>query len=244
MHLQSRLLLLLLATASVLTPTVASTTAEQNAVVKANVGTAGEDVNSDRVYLLSVPSLTFVAEARTTGHRNPSKLQLECTGGAAGGETAKRPLRVDCYNVGVANTLRKEGEEPLPKWKCVGVMSHDVRISHWVVHCEGYSYPGDAFVLKDSCRLEYQLEYAKPVQGDAVVAGAAEGDVLGGKKGERRGVVGMFFTSVWNILLFLVAALCAAYCLGLVGRARENSESDVYTPLSQTSHEGYSSASR
>ncbi|VDM72017.1 unnamed protein product, partial [Strongylus vulgaris] len=76
--------------------------------------------------------------------------QLKCVGGKAKGQY--KPRTVQCT---------KQGFDGVDyQWKCVADMPEEFEFGQVTVTCEGYSYPEDPYILKGSCGLEYELEYA------------------------------------------------------------------------------------
>ena len=46
-----------------------------------------------------------------------------------------------------------------------------VSLSRYIVQCEGYSYPGDPYVVRGSCWLSYELDYVDGLDGGDAVNG-------------------------------------------------------------------------
>jgi hypothetical protein len=99
-----------------------------------------------RVKLTSVPALTFYKGSFTQSRRTSPIPQLVCLGKACRYYT---PDVVRCENLG--------GEGAEIDWKCEADLPEALRFGRVEVSCEGWSGPGDPYVLKGSCGLEYRL---------------------------------------------------------------------------------------
>uniref|UniRef100_A0A915CBF9 Store-operated calcium entry-associated regulatory factor n=1 Tax=Parascaris univalens TaxID=6257 RepID=A0A915CBF9_PARUN len=110
----------------------------------------GSVVSDDRVRLTDVSTLTLVKGQYTTGRRSAPVLQLQCIGGSAKGRY--EPRVVQCYNRGY------DGVDV--QWECKAEMRNEYVFGKIEVSCEGYNYPGDPFILKGSCGLKYELDFA------------------------------------------------------------------------------------
>jgi len=133
----------------------------------------------ERVLIDSISVLSFAEGMYTKGRRERPRPQLECIGGSAekGGEHPHL-MRYDiaptqcllvmtpeafifyfrmerCVNRGRPSS----GQEI--QWECEALMDKNVYIDYIVVHCEGFSGPTDRFIVKDSCYLEYKLEFGQ-----------------------------------------------------------------------------------
>mmetsp|Transcript_40764 Transcript_40764/g.161540 ORF Transcript_40764/g.161540 Transcript_40764/m.161540 type:complete len:196 (+) Transcript_40764:613-1200(+) len=108
----------------------------------------------ERVLIDSISVLSFAEGMYTKGRRERPRPQLECIGGSAekGGE---HPHLMRCVNRGRPSS----GQEI--QWECEALMDKNVYIDYIVVHCEGFSGPTDRFIVKDSCYLEYKLEFGQ-----------------------------------------------------------------------------------
>jgi hypothetical protein len=90
-----------------------------------------------RVKLSSIQSLTFYEGDWTTGRRTDPIQQLECEG---------RPCRrfkpdvVRCVNAG--------GSGANVDWTCTADLPERLRLGRVQVGCEGWSRPGDEYVLE------------------------------------------------------------------------------------------------
>ncbi|KZP11055.1 DUF1183-domain-containing protein [Athelia psychrophila] len=99
-----------------------------------------------RVKLSSIESLTFYKEELTAARRTSPIEQLKCLGAPCRLYT---PEVVRCENIG--------GDGTEVEWKCDADLPEALRFGRVEVSCEGYSRPGDPYVLKGSCGLEYKL---------------------------------------------------------------------------------------
>jgi len=105
---------------------------------------------NDRVSLKDVKVLTLSKEKWTTARRGSPIKQLNCVGGSAHGYDYQ-PDVVQCTNVGF------DGHDF--QWECKADLDTDVRFGRTTVSCEGYSNSDDPDVLRDSCGLEYTLDF-------------------------------------------------------------------------------------
>ncbi|KAK5986736.1 Store-operated calcium entry-associated regulatory factor, partial [Trichostrongylus colubriformis] len=125
---------------------------------------------NDRVLLRDVNTITLREGQFTTGRRSSPVPQLKCVGGSAKGRF--QPRAAQCF---------KEGFDGVDyQWRCVADLPSDYEFGQALelglavlmlvtcegstfqvtVTCEGYDYPEDPYILKGSCGLEYDLEYA------------------------------------------------------------------------------------
>ncbi|KAK6023919.1 hypothetical protein OSTOST_10282, partial [Ostertagia ostertagi] len=76
-------------------------------------------------------------------------------GGSARGKF--KPRAAQCF---------KQGFDGVDyQWRCVADMPAEFEFGQVTVTCEGYDYPEDPYILKGSCGLEYDLEYAHSAKG-------------------------------------------------------------------------------
>ncbi|KAK0204882.1 hypothetical protein DFS33DRAFT_705529 [Desarmillaria ectypa] len=99
-----------------------------------------------RQQLATIPALTFYKDESTKSRRTAPIPQLTCVGKPCNLYT---PDVVRCTNLGGTGTD--------VDWKCVADLPESLRFGRVEVSCEGWSGPGDPFVLKGSCGLEYRL---------------------------------------------------------------------------------------
>jgi hypothetical protein len=92
---------------------------------------------ADRVALSSIRTLTLYKDAYTTGRRSSPVPQLTCEGKAC---ALYAPDVVRCTNAG--------GYGAEVEWTCNAELPSALRMGRVEVSCEGYSRPGDAYVLK------------------------------------------------------------------------------------------------
>ncbi|OSC98530.1 DUF1183-domain-containing protein [Trametes coccinea BRFM310] len=99
-----------------------------------------------RVALAQIPSLTFYKDEFTLSRRGSPIPQLTCIGKPC---RLYQPEVVHCVNIG--------GSGADVDWKCEADLPDSLRFGKVEVSCEGWSGPGDSYVLKGSCGLEYRL---------------------------------------------------------------------------------------
>lgn len=92
-------------------------------------------------------------------------LKLKCVSGTAKNDYSLHPVSVQCVNVGNdgINVQWKCDANLDSKVKCMPIPVSFVSflVGKMVVSCEGFSQPGDPYVLVGSCGLEYGLDYEK-----------------------------------------------------------------------------------
>jgi len=109
-----------------------------------------------RIQLHNIPALTFYKDALTAARRSDAIPQLTCVGKAC---KLYQPEAIRCVNVG--------GSEANVDWKCETDLPSSLRLGQVRVSCEGWSRPGDSYVLQGSCGLEYRLvEIPKTLRDD------------------------------------------------------------------------------
>ncbi|KAH7915657.1 DUF1183-domain-containing protein [Hygrophoropsis aurantiaca] len=99
-----------------------------------------------RIALESIPALTFYKNTQTTARRTSPIEQLICVGKPC---SLYQPEVVRCKNIGGSGTE--------VDWKCEADLPSSLRFGKVEVSCEGWNGPGDPFVMKGSCSLEYHL---------------------------------------------------------------------------------------
>ncbi|KAH9902487.1 hypothetical protein C8Q73DRAFT_635024 [Cubamyces lactineus] len=99
-----------------------------------------------RVALAKISALTFYKDELTSSRRGPPVPQLTCIGKPC---RLYQPDVVRCVNVGGSGTD--------VDWKCEADLPDSLRFGKVEVSCEGWDGPGDPYVLKGSCGLEYRL---------------------------------------------------------------------------------------
>ncbi|KAF8149887.1 hypothetical protein B0H34DRAFT_678835 [Crassisporium funariophilum] len=100
-----------------------------------------------RVELAKIQSLNFYKDAYTAARRTSALPQLVCVGKPC---NLFQPEAVRCVNLG-------GGVGTDVDWKCEADLPDSLRFGKVEVSCEGWSKPGDPYVLKGSCSLEYRL---------------------------------------------------------------------------------------
>ncbi|KAF9073447.1 DUF1183-domain-containing protein [Rhodocollybia butyracea] len=148
-----------------------------------------------RVKLASIKSLTLYSDALTQARRTSPLSQLVCVG-----KPCKRyqPEVVHCKNIG--------GNGVDIDWKCEADLPEAWRFGKVIVSCEGWSGPGDPYVLKDSCSLEYRLvEIPQDLRNDS-----GHYDTTGK---ERMDMGTMLFTVLWVALLVFICFSFLKSCL-------------------------------
>ncbi|KAL1740272.1 hypothetical protein HDZ31DRAFT_47815 [Schizophyllum fasciatum] len=100
----------------------------------------------DRILLEKIPALTFYAGEDTVARRSDPIPQLTCIGKPC---KVYQPEVVRCTNIGGSGTD--------VEWKCEADLPESLRFGRVEVSCEGYSRPGDSYVLKGSCGLQYKM---------------------------------------------------------------------------------------
>jgi len=105
----------------------------------------------ESVRLQDIDVLTFTNGEYTRGRRRSAVPQLKCVGGSAKGKY--EPHTAMCKNIGF------DGRDVA--WKCEADLPGEYNLGKVTVICEGYDYPEDSYVLKDSCGLEYNLEFSE-----------------------------------------------------------------------------------
>jgi hypothetical protein len=110
---------------------------------------------ADKIFLRSITALVFSENLRVRSRRGVGHPQLACVGGSAAGffwSTDVYPRIVQCANIG--------WDGASVQWSCNAALKNDLVFGDTTVICEGYDFPGDQYVLRGSCRLEYTLNYA------------------------------------------------------------------------------------
>jgi len=92
--------------------------------------------------------ITLQKHEYTRGRRVSPIPQLQCVGGSAQNRLEFLPSTVQCQQVAHSG-----------QWKCEAELDQSVKFGKISVSCEGYDYPDDPYVLRDSCGLKYELEY-------------------------------------------------------------------------------------
>jgi len=98
--------------------------------------------------LSDVKVITLHKNEYARGRRVSPIPQMQCVGGSAQGRHEFYPTTVQCQQVAHSG-----------QWKCEAELDQSVKFGKISVSCEGYDYPEDPYVLKESCGLKYELEY-------------------------------------------------------------------------------------
>jgi len=104
-------------------------------------------MTDSRVKLVDIPALTLYNDEPTLSRRGQPIPQLICKGKPC---NSFKPDVIRCVNLG--------GEGTEVDWKCETDLPESLRLGRVQVSCEGWSGPGDPYVLKGSCSLEYRLQ--------------------------------------------------------------------------------------
>jgi SOCE-associated regulatory factor of calcium homoeostasis len=120
-------------------------------------GTGSHDSKGDnKVYLRSITALVFSANARTRSRHGGPQPQLSCVGGSAAGQfwgADRYPRVAQCSNIGWDGSSIQ--------WRCEATLAEGLEFGDTTVLCEGFDNPGDEYIFRGSCRLEYTLNYNK-----------------------------------------------------------------------------------
>jgi len=155
-----------------------------------------------RVALASIPALTFYKDSVTLSRRTSPIQQLVCLGKPCNLYT---PDVVRCENIG--------GSADQVDWKCEADLPDSLRFGRVEVSCEGWSKPGDPYVLKGSCGLEYRLiQIPKGLREDSGHSGIPPWF-------QSIDIARLLFLTLWLGVLLLVAYNIIKSCL------RTNSDS-------------------
>lgn len=120
----------------------------------------------------SLTALTLHHDRLTASRRTPPIPQLSCRGSPC---ATYQPPVVQCVAVGSSGLGGLE-------WKCDADLPRGVRFGTVEVGCEGWDAPGDDYVLRGSCALEYELVRAAPALEDDYAYGVGGGYGAGYKQ--------------------------------------------------------------
>lgn len=173
---------------------------------------------SEKVLLHQVDKIVLREGHMTNSRRVSAIPQLRCVGGPAGCSATPRPNLVVCSNAG--------RDKHDARWECEADFDNRYKFGRLQVSCEGFDYPDDPYVLKDSCGLEYEIDYDNSHSGNY------------GYGYSDHGSQSSF--NYFNLLVFL------AICLLVYGIYRNTQgageESDSSQPSSSTAHSSTPSA--
>lgn len=150
----------------------------------------GTKSTKDAIRLQDVQVLTFTKGEHTNSRKRSSILQLKCVGGSAKGEY--EPYTAMCRNIGF------DGRDVA--WKCEADLPVEFSLGKVTVTCEGFDSSKDSYVLKDSCGLEYNLEFSEIGKKDTHAYRMRATDI------KNRGyIASIFFTLrhwIWSVITF------------------------------------------
>ncbi|KAF9243506.1 DUF1183-domain-containing protein [Melanogaster broomeanus] len=153
-----------------------------------------------RIALDSIPALTFYKNSLTAARRTSAIAQLICIGKPC---ALYQPEVVRCRNIG--------GSGVDVDWKCEADLPSSLRFGKVEVSCEGWSGPGDPYVMKGSCSLEYHLVQLSNALREDAPAWSPFSKLDSFFRGlDRSGVV---FMVVWLAVLALIAHTMVRSCL-------------------------------
>jgi len=140
-----------------------------------------------RIELAQIKSLIFYQDSLTKARRTSPIPQLVCVG---------KPCQL--YTPEVVRCVSLGGEGTSVDWKCEADLPESLRFGKVEVSCEGWSRPGDPFVLKDSCSLEYRL-----VQVPGYIRNSGSFDIAS-----------IIFYAIWLAFLALIVYSLFRSCFG------------------------------
>ncbi|KAJ6531863.1 hypothetical protein B0H19DRAFT_1188957 [Mycena capillaripes] len=147
-----------------------------------------------RLELARIPALTFYKDALTEARRTSPISQLICVG---------KPCKLYTPEVVRCQSLGGSGTEI--DWKCEADLPESLRFGKVEVSCEGWSRPGDRYVLKGSCSLEYRL-----VQVPGSLRNSDSDNVFGGKSFD---IASIIFSLVWLAFLAIIVFSFVRSCM-------------------------------
>ena len=113
--------------------------------------TEAQQLVSESIRIQDIKSLTLYKGQVTTSRRTQPIPQLKCIGGTAYKDPYPGPDVVQCFNKGTDGLTIN--------WQCQASMDSRFKLGKLNVQCEGYTNFADENVLRDSCSLEYELDY-------------------------------------------------------------------------------------
>lgn len=147
----------------------------------------GGNLSEERILMDELGTITFYDNRYTVSRRGRSIPQLRCTGGDARFSSYK-PREITCRNLG-SNGISRQ-------WKCEAKTDKKYRLGKVHVHCEGYNGPGDRYIVKGSCALDYDLWYTQGEQHRPH------------KQVEKANGLGLFVAIFIIVLICLVVTRC------------------------------------
>ncbi|KAJ7903428.1 hypothetical protein B0H14DRAFT_3122780 [Mycena olivaceomarginata] len=148
-----------------------------------------------RLELAKIPALTFYKDSFTEARRTEPIPQLVCVGKPC---KLYQPEVVRCESLGGSGTEID--------WKCEADLPSSLRFGRVEVGCEGWSRPGDRYVLKGSCALEYRL-----VQVPGSLQNGDSDNLVGQKSFDPASLV---FTFIWLGFLAVILYSFLKSCMG------------------------------
>lgn len=171
-----------------LTPTAAAL-----ALLSTSAG-AAKAKPRDAILLSQVESLTLRADRQTTHRRVPAVPQLKCVSSQAVCSKYKVDV-MRCENKGSGY------DDEDVQWSCSASLPPELKLGSTDVICEGYSSPGDPYVLKGSCAVEYRMSLTR--EGEEKWPDLGGGDGFDGAGGT--GLAGWaFWVIFFSVLAFIV----------------------------------------
>ncbi|KAF8206365.1 hypothetical protein K438DRAFT_1817060 [Mycena galopus ATCC 62051] len=148
-----------------------------------------------RLELARIPALTFYKDSVTESRRTEPVPQLICVGKPC---NLYQPEVVRCHSLGGSGTDID--------WKCEADLPSSLRFGRVEVGCEGWSRPGDPYVLKGSCSLEYRL-----VQVPGSLRDSHSDNWFGRKSSFDTG--SLVFTVLWLAVLAIIVYSFLQSCM-------------------------------
>lgn len=148
-----------------------------------------------RLELSKIPSLTFYQDSLTAARRTSPVPQLVCQGAPC---KLYKPEVVRCVSL-------PGGYGTEVDWKCEADLPESLRFGRVEVSCEGWSKPGDPFILKGSCSLEYRL-----VQVPGVLRGTDHSPISALRSYDTTTII---FSVLWSGLLVFILYQWTLSCL-------------------------------
>ncbi|KAJ7475902.1 hypothetical protein FB451DRAFT_261752 [Mycena latifolia] len=146
-----------------------------------------------RIELARIQALTFYKDSLTESRRTKAIPQLQCVG---------KPCKLYTPEVVRCQSLGGSGTEI--DWKCEADLPESLRFGRVDVSCEGWSRPGDPYVLKGSCALEYRL-----VQVPGSLRNSDSDNPFGGKSSDVSSTIfNIVFVAAIGIILYSFLQSC------------------------------------
>ncbi|KAI8969868.1 hypothetical protein BD414DRAFT_502411 [Trametes punicea] len=156
-----------------------------------------------RVPLAKIPSLTFYKDELTVARRGPPIPQLTCIGKPC---RLYQPEVVRCVNLGGSGTD--------VDWKCEADLPESLRFGKVEVSCEGWDGPGDPYVLRGSCGLEYRLvEIPRSLRGPGTDDPSYPSGISRWLHDLSQDPIAAFFMLLWVVVLGIILYSAITSCL-------------------------------